>query len=101
MSIMASVSLLVGIVLGLRFNVRLLLLACVLVIGAGLAATLFGSVSLADAALFAIATTVALQVGYFVSMVIGAMQLVDTPEESPSRPCAGNAARRGAEPRRM
>lgn len=101
MSIMASLSLLVGIVLGLRFNVRLLLLVCVAVIGLGLGATLFGSMSFADAALLTVSTILALQVGYFVSMVIGAMQLVDTPEQAPARPRVGETGRRGAEAPRV
>lgn len=93
MSIVASLSLLVGIVLGLRFNVRAVFALCLTVLIAGIAAALGGFAATGDAALFAVSVTVALQVGYFVSMVIGAMHLVDTPAD-----VADTAAAR-AEPR--
>lgn len=85
MSIVASVALLCGIVLGLRFNVRVLFAFCLVVLIGGIAATLGGFAAVADAALFAVSTTVALQVGYFVSMVIGAMQLTETPTADTAR----------------
>lgn len=80
MSIVASLSLLSGIVVGLRFNVRVLFALCLIVLVGGIAAALSGYFVIADAALFAVSITVALQVGYFVSMVIGAMNLTETPE---------------------
>lgn len=82
MSIVASLSLLIGIVLGLRFNVRAVFAVCLVVLVGGIAAALGGFVATGDAALFAVSMTVALQVGYFVSMVIGAMQLTETPTEA-------------------
>ena len=84
MTIVASMSLLFGIVLGLRFNVRALFGLCLVVMVAGIAAALTGFYPVGEAALFAVSTTVALQVGYFVSMVIGAMQLTETPEREPT-----------------
>ena len=81
MSIVASLSLLFGIVLGLRFNVRTVFALCLLVMVAGIVVALTGIAAIADSALFAVSITVALQVGYFVSMVIGAMQLTETPEQ--------------------
>ncbi len=80
MSIVASLSLLVGIVLGLRFNVRAVFSVCLVVMIGGIVAALGGFAAVGDAALFAVSVTVALQVGYFVSMVIGAMHLAETPE---------------------
>lgn len=80
MSIAASLALLFGIVIGLRFNVRALFGLCLMVLMTGVAAALVGVIAVGDAALFAISTTVALQVGYFVAVVIGAMQLTDIPE---------------------
>lgn len=82
MSIVASLSLLFGIVLGLRFNVRAVFAVCLVVLIGGIVAALGGFVAAGEAALFAVSVAVALQVGYFVSMVIGAMHLADTPEET-------------------
>ena len=84
MSIVASLSLLAGIVLGLRFNVRAVFSVCLVVMVGGIAAALGGFVAAGEAALFAVSIAVALQVGYFVSMVIGAMHLAETPEPSPA-----------------
>jgi hypothetical protein len=83
-SIAVSLSLLFGIVLGLRFSVRAVFALCLTVMVAGIAAALSGFVATGEAALFAVSVTVALQVGYFVSMVIGAMNLTDAPEPSPA-----------------
>lgn len=80
MSIAASLSLLFGIVLGLRFNVRVLFALCLVVMVTGVTAALSGAVAVGEAALFAVSITVALQVGYFVAMVIGAMQLTEVAE---------------------
>ena len=80
MSIVASLSLLFGIVLGLRFNVRAVFAVCLVVMVGGIVAALGGFVAIGEAALFAVSVTVALQVGYFVAMVIGAMHLAETPE---------------------
>lgn len=85
MSIVASLSLLFGIVLGLRFNVRILFALCLVVIIAGIGTALFGLAAVGDAALFAVSTTVALQVGYFVSMVIAAMNLTESPADVATR----------------
>ena len=75
-----SLSLLFGIVVGLRFNVRALFTLCLVVMLCGIGAALGGLSATSEAALFAVSTTVALQVGYFVSMVIGAMNLTETHE---------------------
>jgi len=80
-SIVASLSLLFGIVLGLRFNVRTIFALCLTVMIGGIVAALTGFAPIGEAALFAVSVTVALQVGYFVSMVIGAMHLTETPEQ--------------------
>lgn len=101
MSLVASLSLLIGIVFGLRFNVRLLFSICLMVIAGCLLAALFGSTAPVDAALFAVVTTVAVQVGYFVSMVIGAMHLTDAPETHAPRRSRTKAARHGLEGQRM
>lgn len=81
MSIVASLALLFGIVLGLRFNVRVLFALCLAVMVGGIAVALTGLHPIGDTALVAVSTAVALQVGYFVSMVIGAMNLTEAPEE--------------------
>jgi hypothetical protein len=100
-SILACLSLLSGIVLGLRFNVRLLLLVCLGVIATAVAAPLAAPVSLTAAALCAGVAILALQVGYFVAVVIGAMQLTEEPEPSPARESIGRELPRGpAEARR-
>ena len=85
MSIVASLSLLFGIVLGLRFNVRVLFALCLAVILGGIGAALSGRFAVGDAALFAVSTTVALQVGYFVSMVIAAMNLTESTADAAPR----------------
>ncbi|MDK9697376.1 MAG: hypothetical protein OEL76_13395 [Siculibacillus sp.] len=98
MSIVVSLSLLSGIVLGLRFNVRSVFALCLVVMVGGIGAALGGFAAVGDAALFAVSVTVALQVGYFVSMVIGAMHLAETPNETTT---ARNEAREGFEMPRM
>lgn len=101
MSILASLSLLFGIALGLRFNVRLLLAVCTLVVIVSTGAALVGSVGPGHAALFGALTIVALQVGYFVAMVISAMQLTDAPETANARrPANADAKTDGFEPNR-
>lgn len=97
MSIVASLSLLTGLVLGLRFNVRLLLLVCLAVLAGSLAAVVFGAVSAGNAALFGVSIVVALQVGYFVSMVVGAMNLAEVPETPAPRRQTAETTPRGVE----
>ncbi len=100
MSILACLSLLSGIVLGLRFNVRLLLMVCLAVVATGVAAPIALQVSFTTAALWAGVAILALQVGYFVAVVISAMQLTEEPEPSPARESARELPRNSAEARR-
>ncbi|TBW41033.1 hypothetical protein EYW49_02445 [Siculibacillus lacustris] len=96
MSIVACLSLLSGIVLGLRFNVRLLLLTCLSVVVLGVAAGIVGPVTLATGTMVAGIAVLALQVGYFVAVVITAMQLTDEPQPSLARKSAPAELGRGA-----
>jgi uncharacterized protein YneF (UPF0154 family) len=78
-SIAVCLALLSGIVLGLRFNVRLLLMACLATIATGLAAPIVSTASVTTTLLWAVLCVVALQVGYFVAIVVNAMQLTEEP----------------------
>lgn len=77
--LVVCLSLLGGIVVGLRFNVRMLALIClaVLVTVAGLG--LIGVVGAGRGALSGAVSVLALQVGYFISMLIAAMRLTEEP----------------------
>ena len=79
--ILVCVSLLVGVVIGLRFNVRLLAMLCLAAVGAGLVASLTGQMGVGQTILMSSVAVVALQVGYFVAMLIGAMRLSEEPPE--------------------
>lgn len=78
-SLLVCLSLLGGVLVGLRFDVRMLAWTClfVLAVGAGLATS--GTVDVGRDILMTTMTVVALQVGYFVAVVIGAMRLADAP----------------------
>ncbi len=78
-SLLVCLSLLSGIVVGLRFNVKLLLFICLASIAAGVGAAIMGALPVGQAALTAAVTVVALQVGYFVAVVITAMRLTEEP----------------------
>jgi hypothetical protein len=97
---LACLSLLSGIVLGLRFNVRLLLMVCLAVVATGITAPIAVQVTLTTAALCAGVAILALQVGYFVAVVITAMQLTEEPEPSPARETSRELSRNSAEARR-
>ncbi len=98
MSLLVCLSILSGIVFGLRFNVKLLLMVCLSIIAAGTVAALGGVVGAGQAALMAAVAVVALQVGYFVAVVITAMRLTEEPatvaSEAPARARDALEARR-------
>lgn len=74
-----TASLLVGATAGLLFNVRIVLhLAVAAIFGFGLAA-LIGLDTPIGAALHAIAAVIALQCGYFVSLILSALGLTQEP----------------------
>jgi hypothetical protein len=78
-SLLVCLSLLSGLVAGLRYNVRMLAWLCGAVVIAGLGLAAGGVGGIGRDVLMATMAIVALQVGYFVALVIGAMRLVDTP----------------------
>ncbi len=94
-SLLVCLSLLTGVVAGLRFNVRMLAWLCLaaMAIGAGLGAG--GVVTVGRCVLMTVVGIVALQVGYFVAMVIGAMRLAEV-----DAAIAEEAVAHGARPER-
>lgn len=78
-SLLVCLSLLTGLVVGLRFNVRMLTLLCLATIVAGVGLGVFGYLSTGHGLLSTVVAVVALQVGYFVALVIGAMRLTEEP----------------------
>lgn len=78
-SLLVSLSLLSGLVVGIRFNVRMLVWLCLGAIAVGTAAALFGPIAVSRSVLMTTVAIVALQVGYFVALVIGAMRLSEDP----------------------
>lgn len=78
-SLLVCLSLLSGIVFGLKFNVKFLLLVCLAAIVAGTGSTLAGVSGPGHSALMAALAIVALQVGYFIAVVITAMRLTEEP----------------------
>lgn len=74
-----TASLLIGATAGLLFNIRMVLhLTILAAIACGLAA-LAGLATPAGAALHAVAALIALQCGYFVSLIIAALGLAQEP----------------------
>ena len=78
-TLVVCLSLLAGLVVGLRFNVRFLAATCVLVLIGGLGFSLAGLVEGGRGALMSAVSILALQVGYFISLLIGAMRLAEEP----------------------
>lgn len=78
-SLLVCLSLLAGLVVGLRFNVRMLVWLCLGAIVTGTALGAFGTVAVGRSVLMTSVGVVALQVGYFVALVIGAMRLTEEP----------------------
>ena len=76
-SILVSLSLLSGIVLGLRFNVRLLVTVCLAVVAGCFVSAHHDGMGLGHGALLAAVAVFALQVGYFVALLIAAMRLTE------------------------
>ena len=99
-SVLVCVSMLAGIVVGLRFNVKLLLLLCLATIVAGVGAGVTGLLGPGHASLTTAVTVVALQVGYFVSVVITAMRLTEEPVTVTSSRKSAEATREALSPRR-
>ncbi|NLH80999.1 MAG: hypothetical protein GX458_09200 [Phyllobacteriaceae bacterium] len=99
-SLLVCLSLLTGVVAGLRFNVRLLVWLCLaaMVIGTGLGVG--GVVSVGRCVLMTTVGVVALQVGYFVALVIGAMRLAEAPVVVPDDGVARGARAEGSRPTR-
>lgn len=98
--ILVCASLLVGVVIGLRFNVRLLAMLCLAAIGGGLTASIAGVIGVGQGVLMSSVAVVALQVGYFVAMLIGAMRLGDEPVELAPQPAPRESRRSQVRPRR-
>lgn len=78
-SLLVCVSLLTGIVVGLRFNVKFLFFLCLTAIIGGVVSFAAGYMPVGQSALHATVSLVALQVGYFVAVVITAMRLTEEP----------------------
>lgn len=78
-SILVCLSLLLGIVFGLKFNVKFLLLLCLTLIVGGTGSAMAGFSAPGQSALMVALAVVALQVGYFVAVVISAMRLTEEP----------------------
>jgi len=78
-SLLVCLSLLSGIVFGLKFNVKLLFLVCLAAIVAGAGSAMSGFSSAGQSTLMVALAIVALQVGYFVSVLITAMRLTEEP----------------------
>lgn len=88
-SLLVCLSLLAGVVAGLRFNVRMLVWLCVLALAVGVGLGAGGVVAIGRCVLMTTVGVVALQVGYFVALVIGAMRLTEATvaihDEAPAR----------------
>lgn len=80
-SLLVCFSLLTGLVVGLRFNVRMLVWLCFAAIAGGVVSTLFGVFPVVHGVVMTTVAIVALQVGYFVALVIGAMRLTEEPTD--------------------
>lgn len=78
-SLLVCLSLLSGIVFGLKFNVKLLFLVCLAAIVVGTGSALSGFSGPGHSTLMAALAIVALQVGYFVAVLITAMRLTEEP----------------------
>lgn len=78
-SILVCLSLLAGLVVGLRFNVRMLVWLCLATIVGGGILGISDTVAFGRAVSMTSVAVVALQVGYFIAQVIGAMRLADEP----------------------
>jgi hypothetical protein len=98
-SLLVCLSLLSGIVLGLKFNVKLLLLLCLTSVACGFGAAMSGFAGPGHAALMSALAVVALQVGYFVAVVITAMRLTEEPIAVVREAGARDRARDGLETR--
>ena len=81
MLIVVCLAMLFGIVLGLRVNVRGLLVIILVEILASVVASGSGLLPIGAAMIGMVAIAIALQFGYGISILIGAMQLVDTPAD--------------------
>ena len=79
--IVVCLAMLFGIVLGLRVNVRGLLVIILVEILASVVASGSGLLPIGAAMIGMVAIAIALQFGYGISILIGAMQLVDTPAD--------------------
>lgn len=80
-SLLVCFSLLAGLVVGLRFNVRLLVWLCLFAILTGIGLASGGVLPVGHGVVATTVSVVALQVGYFVALVIGAMRLTEEPAE--------------------
>lgn len=78
-SLLVCLSVLGGLVVGLRFNVRMLVWLCLAAMVVGVAGSFGGLVAVGRGVLMTTVSIVALQVGYFVALVIGAMRLTEEP----------------------
>ncbi len=78
-TLLVCISLLTGIVVGLRFNVKFLFVLCLTALVGGGVSFMADYLPFGAAALHATVSLVALQVGYFVAVVITAMRLTEEP----------------------
>lgn len=94
-SLLVCLSVLGGLVVGLRFNVRMLVWLCLAALLVGVASSFGGVVGIGRGVLMTTVSIVALQVGYFVALVIGAMRLNETPayEKAEARDARPEASR--------
>lgn len=76
-SLLVCLAVLVGLVTGLRFNVRMLVWLCLTAMICGVIAGAAGVSPPGRTVLTTLVSLVALQVGYFVALVIGAMRLAE------------------------
>jgi len=77
--VLASASALVGLVAGLRFNVRLLVWLCLGAIALGVVASLVPALGIAHPLTATLTAVGALQFGYFVAVIIQAMRVDELP----------------------
>jgi hypothetical protein len=92
-SLLVCLAVLLGLVTGLRFNVRMLVWLCLAALVCGAIAGTAGFAAAGRTVLTTLVSLVALQVGYFVALVIGAMRLAEIPAPAAENAGAGN--RRG------
>lgn len=97
-----TAGLLIGASTGLLFNVRMVLHLSIVAVAICGATAVFGQISPGGAALYAIVAVIALQAGYFVSLMIAALGLTREPArlEEPLRNDANSQSLLAAQAKR-